>query len=531
MFHRLTQTERYWTQDFSIASDDLDHVDNRLLEEEKPLPVEELARAVICHRVEQEESELERLLSRGTVYRPRESYQIGETLVFPALSFHTGTVTNIRRGHSPEAGEFEVIEVKLEHTKRKREFAAALQPSHPLDKDTDALLGGDTSLTSDQELWQEYGNWVGEALLAALEEQDDVVHLFGFWFLKALLTEIGPGYLNIAEAILDIAGGGPLPTSDLLKDLDLPEDSRPELLDFSLSYALDHDDRFDEVGPAGVVLWYLRRLEPADVLFPPKRLAYTPTPYDRNLLNLNLRRLEEELDDEWSSGWQPDGTPGRVSFTLTLPHRRQGTIPLSSNVAPLFPTSYQAPRIRCTFVDPSTDRQMDAWVVWEGRYVHGLANWYEENDLPTGAYLHLTPGPNPGIVTIEYETRRPQSEWVRVAFMKDGQLMFGMQKRAMGCVYDDMMMIGMDNPSDADAAWITTQEKGLSLAQIIVELFPALARLSPQTTVHARTLYSAVNIVCRCPPGPIFSELVRQPCFISMGDNYWQFDSSLWSGG
>jgi hypothetical protein len=472
VFHRLTQTERYWTQDFSIASDDLDHVDNRLLEE-----------------------------------------------------------TNIRRGHNPEAGEFEVIEVKLEHTKRKREFAAALQPSHPLDKDTDALLGGDTSLTSDQELWQEYGNWVGEALLAALEEQDDVVHLFGFWFLKALLTEIGPGYLNIAEAILDIAGGGPLPTSDLLKDLGLPEDSRPELLDFSLSYALDHDDRFDEVGPAGVVLWYLRRLEPADVLFPPKRLAYTPTPYDRNLLNLNLRRLEEELDDEWSSGWQPDGTPGRVSFTLTLPHRRQGTIPLSSNVAPLFPTSYQAPRIRCTFVDPSTDRQMDAWVVWEGRYVHGLANWYEENDLPTGAYLHLTPGPNPGIVTIEYETRRPQSEWVRVAFMKDGQLMFGMQKRAMGCVYDDMMMIGMDNPSDADTAWITTQEKGLSLAQIIVELFPALARLSPQTTVHARTLYSAVNIVCRCPPGPIFAELVRQPCFISMGDNYWQFDSSLWSGG
>jgi len=328
VFHRLTQTERYWTQDFTISSDDLDHVDNRLLEEEKPLPVEELARAVVRHRVAQEESELERLLSRGTVYRPQQSFQKGETLVFPALSFHTGTVTNIRRGHNPEAGEFEVIEVKLEHTKRKREFAAALQHSHPLDKDTDALLGGDTSLTSDQELWQEYGAWVGEALLAALEGQDDVVQLFGFWFLKALLTEIGPGYLNIAEAILDVAGGGPLPTSDLLKDLGLPEDSRPELLDFSLSYALDHDDRFDEVGPAGVVLWYLRRLEPADVLFPPKRLAYTPTPYDRNLLNLNLRRLEEELDDEWSSGWQPDGTPGRVSFTLTFPHRRRPCFPL-----------------------------------------------------------------------------------------------------------------------------------------------------------------------------------------------------------
>jgi hypothetical protein len=55
--------------------------------------------------------------------------------------------------------------------------------------------------------------------------------------------------------------------------------------------------------------------------------------------------------------------------------------------------------------------------------------------------------------------------------------------------------------------------------------------LSPQNTVHAKTIYSAVNMVRRCPPGPIFAELVRQPCFISMGENYWRFNASLWSGG
>ena len=68
------------------------------------------------------------------------------------------------------------------------------------------------------------------------------------------------------------------------------------------------------------------------------------------------------------------------------------------------------------------------------------------------------------------------------------------------------------------------------VAQTMVRLFPELAKLSPQTTVHSKTVYSAVNVVRRCPPGPVFAELVRQPCFVSMGENYWRFNPSLWTG-
>jgi len=529
VFHHLTQTEHYWVRDFSITADDLDYINNLLLEEEQPLPIEGLTLAVMRHRVEQEKATLKRLLAKGTIYKPENSYPVGETLVFPALDFNTATVTDIRPGYNPEYGDFEVIKVRFERSGRERAFAANLSHPHLLNKETDDLLQEDSSLQTPQELFQQYGRWVEERLSAALENQTDLLQLFGLWFLKALTTEIGPGHLNIAEAILDIAGGGPLPTSELLKDLDLPDESRPELLEFSLNYALHQDDRFDEVGPAGKVLWYLHRLEPPEVLYPPKRLAYTPIQYDSALLNLNLRKLERELDDEWSSGWEPAAKPERVSFTLTYPHRRQGTIPLSSSIAPLFPTSYQTPRIRCTFIDNHSGEEMEAWVVWEGRFVHGLGDWYQKNDLPIGAYLHLSPGPTPGVAIIEYETRRPQSEWVRVTQVDNEQLVFGMQKRMMSCKYDDMMVIGMDDPAAADAVWIKGQEQGWSLAQIMVKLFPGLAKLSPQSTVHAKTLYSAVNIVRRCPPGPIFAELVRQPCFISMGENYWRFNPSLFS--
>jgi hypothetical protein len=330
--------------------------------------------------------------------------------------------------------------------------------------------------------------------------------------------------------VLDINGGGPLPPAGLLKDLDLPAEARRELLDFSLNYALDKDDRFDEVGPAGQVMWYLRRLEPPEVLAPPKRLAYEPISYDRGLLNLSLRKLEADLDDEWSLGWQPYPAAEPATFTLTFPHWQQGTVPLSSRIAPLFPTAFQAPRIRCLLVDAETKEEIEAWVVWEGRFVYGLKDWFRRNQLPVGAYIHLSAGGEPGVVLIDYERRRSQQEWIRVARVEGNQIIFGMQKRGLGAAYDDMMTIGFSNPEAVDDLWVKATDQKWSLAQTMVRLFPELAKLSPQSTVHSKTIYSAVNLVKRCPPGPIFAELVRQPCFVSMGENYWRFNPSLWTG-
>ena len=137
---------------------------------------------------------------------------------------------------------------------------------------------------------------------------------------------------------------------------------------------------------------------------------------------------------------------------------------------------------------------MEAWVVWEGRFVYGLADWYEANQLPIGTILRIAPGTEPGVVTIQYERHRAQREWVRVALVENQELLFGMQKWSISCDYDDMMMIGMHTLDGVDQIWIKSEEEKWSLAYTMVKLFPQLARLSPQNTVHAKTIYSAVNM-------------------------------------
>jgi hypothetical protein len=52
--------------------------------------------------------------------------------------------------------------------------------------------------------------------------------------------------------------------------------------------------------------------------------------------------------------------------------------------------------------------------------------------------------------------------------------------------------------------------------------------LSPQGTVHALTLYSAVNVAMRVPPGPILTTLVTDERYDMVGDNYWVIRGQGW---
>ena len=77
-----------------------------------------------------------------------------------------------------------------------------------------------------------------------------------------------------------MAGGGPLPTKALLEQVGLATNTNSKLVEFSLDHALQEDPRFDEVGPAGEILWFLNRLEPESVLQVPVYLRYQELEYD-----------------------------------------------------------------------------------------------------------------------------------------------------------------------------------------------------------------------------------------------------------
>jgi hypothetical protein len=519
LIQRKTQDPAYWRGEFTVTSDDLQYLSTLLVDEELPRSAEELGEALVLYHCQQEEVLIERVLSKGTPYQPKRSYEVGEQVVFPAVGYRIGEVVSVRPGHNPEYGPFQVIQVKLEEDER-REFAAEFTADHPLNQEAQAGIAEGAELRSPEELARLHGPRVGEKLEKRLESEPDFVRLAGKWFLKDLLVDVNIGHLNLAEAVLDMADGGPLPTEALLGDLELPEEITPQLRIFSLDYVLQEDERFDEVGPTGQVLWFLHRLEPQGVQSTPAHLQYRPIAYDPALLTSEMLILERELDDEWSDLKSPTEVPEPATVVLTYPHWKSGALPVSGRLAHVFPTG-RTYRIRFMFVDAKTGEEMPGWVVREGRYVHGLEEWYRTNNIPVGAYLELARGKEPGTVTIRPRGRRSRREWVRVALPVEGRLTFEVRKELIACEYDELMIVTEEDTAAMDRVWMRTQEQGLSLSQLTAEVFPELAKLSPQGTVHAATLYSAVNTAKRTPPGPLLAELVTNDLYAPVGDNYW----------
>ncbi|MCZ7542629.1 MAG: hypothetical protein M5R40_03400 [Anaerolineae bacterium] len=520
MLHLQTQTVAYWEK-FRVTDEDVEFIYNLLLEKETPLFQDEISLALVEHRIRQEKESFERQLAKGELFQPKNRYKVGQTLVFPAFNYATGTIVSERPGSNPEHGDFVVIEV--EFANQRREFASDLQTPHPLNVNGDDIVDAATTL-SPAELLDRYGDNLRLQLAQRLEREEDIVSIADRWFPRSLLIEVNVGNLNLAEAVLDLAGGGPLSSETLLKDAGLPDEVNKNLRIFSLDYALQEDARFDEVGPAGKVMWYLRRLEPPEVLDPPARLVYTPIEYNRSLLTAEMLVLEDDIDDEHSPLPDAPADTHEATITLIYPHRLAGTLPLSAKLRPLFPTAYQAERVRMILVDGQTGEEFPGWVVRKPRFVFGLMEYYRKYRIPVGAYITLSQMDDPTRVMVTHAVRRPRTEWVRMAKVEGNRLVFDIQRRSIGAGYDDLMVISADDLDAVEALWLEMNKGGRRLADLLRDLVPELAKLNPQGTVHAKTLYSGVNVLRRCPPGPIFATLIERPEFDYVGDSYWRIN-------
>ena len=61
------------------------------------------------------------------------------------------------------------------------------------------------------------------------------------------------------------------------------------------------------------------------------------------------------------------------------------------------------------------------------------------------------------------------------------------------------------------------EQDGADLNQLVEQIVPELTKLNPQGTVHAKSVYSAVNILRRTPPGPVFYALISNRRFRDVG--------------
>jgi hypothetical protein len=524
VFVEIELSNSYW-KSLQIEKADIEFLYAFLLEKETPMTSAKLSEALIRERIRTEEMKLqEKQQQNGEIYLPKSDYAIGERIQFPAMNWISGKVTDIREGNNPEQPAMKVITVDLENGK-SRLFAANLE-DHALNEVTSTPEA--TNIDETLDIIDKFGLEITEKLEEKIEENKDIVRIGAKWFPKSLLIEFNLGHLNLAEAVLDMNEGGPLGVDTLLEQIDVETDDPKELIEFSLNFALQEDPRFDEVGPSGVVQWYLNRLEPKFVREKPLQLTFDSMAYDRDILTEDMRQAERSIDDELiEKENQTDSKSNKETLiSLNYPHWRMGSLPLTEKIRPFFPTALESPRVKFKLIDHQGD-EISAWVVRPYRYIYGLDDWYRELELMPGSLINIKPGKTPGEVLIQPKKKRSNREWIRTLLIgADGGIVFAMLKQTITADFNERMAVAVPSTEVLDELWQKRANNPRPLKTELISIMRELAKLNTQGHVHGLELYAALNCIRRCPPGLIFSQLASEPEFSAVGDLYFRLSES-----
>jgi hypothetical protein len=312
--------------------------------------------------------------------------------------------------------------------------------------------------------------------------------------------------------VLDMAAGKPLTATVILHDLGLPADVTATVQEASLNSALAADKRFDDVSLNDTPAWILKKTEPAEVRERPVQLEpalFAGTVTVGESLETLASRIDDELDFELPEAQEPADS---ATCILTYAHRAAGTLGLSRGLAAVLQTP--KPRIPVTLKDRASGREFIVWLVREGRYVWGLSEFYRSADLPAGAEITVSRTAQHDVFQIDARKRKPKREWVRVASRaNDGRLRLETAQRAVSCEFDDLMSAFVDSNQVFGGVY--------DVAGAVRDVFPEIAKLSPQGNVHARTLYAVVNVLTRASARNVFAALVASGSFVAVGDDYW----------
>jgi hypothetical protein len=178
-------------------------------------------------------------------------------------------------------------------------------------------------------------------------------------------------------------------------------------------------------------------------------------------------------------------------------------------------------------VDGDSGKEFPGWVAREKRYVYGLEEWYQSKGLIPGSILQVRRGKEPGQVILRSETHRPSREWIRTVLVgSDGGVVFALLKQVVSSHIDERMGIAVPDVEAIDQVWTRMNKERPPFEKIVHNTVRELAKLNPQSHVHASELYAAVNVIRRCPPGPLLALLASDPSYVHVGDLHYRFGES-----
>jgi hypothetical protein len=198
-------------------------------------------------------------------------------------------------------------------------------------------------------------------------------------------------------------------------------------------------------------------------------------------------------------------------------------LPLSNRTDHLFPTSFESPRIKFLFVDNETKTPIPGWVVRPHHYVVGLRDWFIENGVIPGSIVTIHKANSAGDVVVSANKRRPVKEWARTALVAaDGIVVLALLKQQINTVYDERMTTIIPDIDALDQVWAQSGKQYMNSEQSILRIAKELTKLNPQGHFHALELYSAVNVIKRCPLQLVFHHLANNTAFSHVGDLYYR---------
>jgi hypothetical protein len=275
----------------------------------------------------------------------------------------------------------------------------------------------------------------------------------------------------------------------------------------------------------GEIAWFLKRLEPQTVLEPPIYIrSSTITPLAEHLDEESYKLLYD-LDDELSFTNDEINEVDRedsVTITLTYPHWRSGSIPVTPNSNRVLPSALESENIKITFIDKHTQQPISAWVVRPHNYVVGLREWFEEQNLIPGSNIEISATKHPGTMIISAEKKRSNKEWIKTVLVgADGGLVFALLRQPIYAGFNERMAIAIPDQEGLDKIWQDRSGRNIQLKSDVFRMMNELSKLNSQHHVHFVDLYAAINVIRRTPPMELLEALSTNPEIIHVGDHYY----------
>src|SRR3989304_5557303 len=128
----FTLPNEYWLS-LQVTPQDVENLHTFLFERETPLTTRDLSVEFLDARIKAERTAAEsKQKASGRSFLPKEKYQVGDNLVFPAMVWKQGKVAAVRSGVNPSVSDFDVLTVEMDDGS-ERMFAANLE-SHILNE-------------------------------------------------------------------------------------------------------------------------------------------------------------------------------------------------------------------------------------------------------------------------------------------------------------------------------------------------------------------------------------------------------------